>query len=168
MPEDYIDESGKLSSKRKSDALYKRYEDNKAQRDREQFITDLDRYEEEQTKNSTLQAGALDRQNLALPADEYEYVFDEAAKIEWVLESKDALEGTMTKGEMELQMKINAAEQKGACAYLLFKPRFGLLKSFSRGSSQVYRRSPEIASGLRVAGRPLEGGGRVSSAHHRG
>jgi pre-mRNA-splicing factor ATP-dependent RNA helicase DHX16 len=127
MPEDYIDESGKLSSKRKSDALYKRYEDNKAQRDREQFITDLDRYEEDQTKNSMLQAGALDRQNLALPADEYEYVFDEAAKIEWVLESKDALAGTMTKEEMELQMKIDAAEKKGEsefCGGVLFRSRY--------------------------------------------
>ena len=43
MPEDYITEKGKMDSKRKREALYKRYDDNKKERDREQFVTDLDR-----------------------------------------------------------------------------------------------------------------------------
>ena len=43
MPEDYLTEKGKLDSKRKKEVLYKRYEDNKRERDREQFVTDLER-----------------------------------------------------------------------------------------------------------------------------
>ena len=44
MPEDYLTEKGKLDAKKKKEVLYKRYEDNKRERDREQFVTDVDRY----------------------------------------------------------------------------------------------------------------------------
>ena len=43
MPEDYLTEKGKLDAKKKKEVLYKRYEDNKRERDREQFVTDLER-----------------------------------------------------------------------------------------------------------------------------
>lgn len=43
MPEDYLTEKGKLDTKRKKEVLYKRYEDNKKERDQEQFVTDLER-----------------------------------------------------------------------------------------------------------------------------
>lgn len=43
MPEDYLTEKGKLDQKRKREVLYKRYEDNKRERDQDQFVTDLER-----------------------------------------------------------------------------------------------------------------------------
>lgn len=125
MPEDYITEKGKMDSKRKREALYKRYEDNKKERDREQFVTDLDRlvgllgicarltvctrYEELQTSNAVLQTGALDRKVIDTGGD-YDYVIDEMAHINFQLEDKIA--GNMSKEEIALQAQIDAAEQR--------------------------------------------------------
>lgn len=112
MPSDYITESGKIDRKKKSDALYKRYDDNKRARDQEQFVTDTDRFEEEQAKSSILRTGALDRVAVEQGGD-YDYVFDESAQIGFVLDADDRIAGNMSVDEMELQAKIDAAEQRG-------------------------------------------------------
>ena len=49
MPEDYLTEQGRLSSKKKEAALYKRYDDAKAERLAQQnHVTDLELFEREQ------------------------------------------------------------------------------------------------------------------------
>ncbi|GAA99790.1 uncharacterized protein L969DRAFT_89076 [Mixia osmundae IAM 14324] len=112
MPTDYIDEKGKMDTKRKSDLLYKRYEDNKRARDQEQFVTDLDRFEEQQTNNAILVAGAKDRAAKAAPEDDYDYVFDDSVKIAWVLDQENKAGGDLKPEDVELQAKIAEAEKR--------------------------------------------------------
>lgn len=110
MPTDYITEKGSIDRKRKADLLYKRYDDNRKQRDQEQFVTDIDRFEEEQAKASVVQTGARDRVPVAEP--EYDYVFDDAARIDWVLDNEDKIQGTMSAEDMEVQQQLDAAEAR--------------------------------------------------------
>lgn len=109
MPEDYLTEKGKLDSKRKKEVLYKRYDDNQRERDQDQFVTDLDRYEQLQTQAATLQTGAADRAPVDI-GGEYDYVFDDTQHINFQMEDKIA--STMTQEEMALQAQIDAAEQR--------------------------------------------------------
>jgi pre-mRNA-splicing factor ATP-dependent RNA helicase DHX16 len=128
MPEDYLTEKGKLDARKKKEVLYKRYEDNKKERDTDQFVTDLDRsvmhgydlgyradfpfirrHEQLQTSSAILQTGALDR----LPGEneeDYEYVFDDTAHI--AFEVSDKIGGNLTQEEVALQAQIDAAEQR--------------------------------------------------------
>lgn len=109
MPEDYLTEKGKLDKKRKKEVLYKRYEDNQRERDQDQFVTDLDRYEALQTQAATLQTGAADRAPVDIGGD-YDYVFDDTQHINFQMEDKIA--SSMTQEEMALQAQIDAAEQR--------------------------------------------------------
>lgn len=109
MPEDYLTEKGKLDKKRKKEVLYKRYEDNQRERNQEQFVTDLDRYEQLQTQAATLQTGAADRAPVDIGGD-YDFVFDDSQHINFQMEDKIA--STMTQEEMALQAQIDAAEQR--------------------------------------------------------
>ncbi|KAF5360989.1 hypothetical protein D9756_004819 [Leucocoprinus leucothites] len=82
LPEDYITEQGKIDKKKKENALYKRYEDARPKDD--QFTTDVDQWEAQQTQMSTFKTGALDKKEIV---EDYEYVFDESQTIKFVMES---------------------------------------------------------------------------------
>lgn len=110
MPTDYITESGKIDTRRKANLIYKRYDDNKKARDQEQFVTDIDRFEEEQANAAAIRTGAQDREVVQEP--EYDYVFDDAARIDWVLDNEDKIQGTMSVEEMEAQAQLDAAEAR--------------------------------------------------------
>jgi pre-mRNA-splicing factor ATP-dependent RNA helicase DHX16 len=107
LPEDYITEQGKIDSKKKENALYKRYEEAKPKDD--QFVTDIDQWEASQTHHSTFRTGAMDKQEIH---DDYEYVFDESQTIKFALDV--TLESPMTPAEKLLHAQIDAAEKKGA------------------------------------------------------
>lgn len=110
MPTDYLTDQGKIDTQRKANLIYKRYDDNKKARDQSQFITDIDRFEDEQAKAAVVRTGAQDRVVAAEP--EYDYVFDDAARIDWVIDNADRIEGTMSAEEMEVQAQLDAAEAR--------------------------------------------------------
>lgn len=106
LPEDYITEQGKLDMKKKNNVLYKRYEENKPQDG--QFVTDVEQWELDQTKNASFQTGALDK--IVLDESQYEYVFDEAQAIQWVMDGKE--EAQMTEEERNLKAQVEELEKK--------------------------------------------------------
>lgn len=106
MPEDYITEQGKLDMKKKNNALYKRYEENKPQDG--QFVTDVDQWELDQTKNASMTMGALDK--IVVDEDEYDYVFDESQAVQWVLDGKE--DAQMTDEERNLKAQVEDLEKK--------------------------------------------------------
>ena len=110
MPDDYITEKGKIDRKKKEDALYKRYVD-RDERGQERFVTEQEEWEQEQTAKVKAQIATQER------ADEgsYEYVFDEAQKINFVMDTR--LQGDakpMSKEQRDLQAQLAAAEGKAA------------------------------------------------------
>jgi pre-mRNA-splicing factor ATP-dependent RNA helicase DHX16 len=110
MPDDYITEKGKIDRKKKEDALYKQYVDRDEQ-GQERFVTEHEEWEMEQTAKAKAQI------NRAEFVDEgnYEYVFDDTQKINFVMDAK--MEGTrkpMTKEQRMLQEQIDVAEKKAA------------------------------------------------------
>lgn len=109
LPEDYITEQGKIDKKKKESVLYQRYEEAKAKD--EQFVTDVDQWEANQTKNSTFKSGALDKEELV---DSYEYVFDESQTIQFVLGNTMNEDARLTPAEKLLRQQIEDAEKRGA------------------------------------------------------
>ncbi|GIJ98913.1 hypothetical protein Aspvir_001035 [Aspergillus viridinutans] len=110
MPEDYITEKGKIDRKKKEEALYKRYVD-RDERGQERFITEHEEWEMEQTAKAKAQ---IKRAEFVDEGD-YEYVFDDTQKINFVMDTK--LEGTrkpLTQEQRLLQEKLDAAEKKAA------------------------------------------------------
>ncbi len=105
LPEDYITEQGKIDTKKKSNVLYQRYDENKGGEG--QFVTDVDQFEQSQTMASSLKTGALDK---IVIEDEYDYVFDESQAIKWVMDG--ALEGQMTAKDAALKAQVNELEKK--------------------------------------------------------
>ncbi|KTW29171.1 hypothetical protein T552_01128 [Pneumocystis carinii B80] len=106
MPEDYITEKGKIDKKKKEEALYKRYQDN--QRQEEKFITEQDQWEEYQTNKATAKVGTL---NKIESVEEFEYVFDDSQKIDFVL--RNTLDGAFTSKEQRMmEERIREAEEK--------------------------------------------------------
>ena len=106
MPEDYITEQGKLDAKKRKNALYSRYEDNKPVDG--QFTTDVDQYEESQRNRTDLRTGAMDKD---IVEDAYDYVFDESQGIQFLQEGK--MDGTLTVEAQALMDQIAEAERKG-------------------------------------------------------
>ena len=110
MPEDYITEKGKIDRKKKEEALYKRY----VERDeygQERFVTEHEEWEKEQTAKAKAQISKSE----FVDEGDYEYVFDDAQKINFIMDSK--LEGDrkpLTKEQRLLQQQIDAAEKKAA------------------------------------------------------
>ncbi len=104
LPDDYFTEQGKIDSKKKAAVLYQRYEEGKG----EQFVTDIDQWEQSQTKNSTFKAGALDKRELV---DDYDYVFDESLTIKFVMENR--LAGQMSAKDAALHAQIDELEKHG-------------------------------------------------------
>lgn len=161
---DYITEQGKIDSKKKKDLLSARYSDAKPgsrnQRDPE-FTTDLEAYETEQTAKAQLTAGAMDRK---VVEDEYDFVFDESAKIDFALDSAGGLEGTMGNGkDAALQAQIDEAERHGEHPLSRSSTRTDV--SFP---SSIHRRGPQVPTRLRVARTVPRGCAHLPSPHHRG
>lgn len=110
LPEDYITEKGKIDRKRKEEALYKRYVD-RDERGQERFVTEHEEWEMEQTAKAKAQITRAE----IVDEGEYEYVFDDAQKINFIMDSK--LEGDrkpMSKEQRLLAEQIDAAEKKAA------------------------------------------------------
>lgn len=110
MPEDYITEKGKIDRKKKEDALYKRYVD-RDDYGQEKFVTEHDEWEMEQTAKAKAQ---INRAEFVDEGD-YEYVFDDSQKINFIMDAK--MEGTrkpMTQEQRAFQEQLDAAEKKAA------------------------------------------------------
>lgn len=108
MPEDYITEKGKIDRQKKEEALYKRYVD-RDEVGQERFVTEHEEWEAEQTAKAKAQ---INRAEFVDEGD-YEYVFDDSQKINFIMDAK--MEGTrkpMTKEQRMLQEQIDAAEKK--------------------------------------------------------
>lgn len=110
MPEDYITEKGKIDRKKKEDALYKRYVD-RDDYGQERFVTEHEEWEMEQTAKAKAQ---INRAEFVDEGD-YEYVFDDSQKINFIMDAK--MEGTrkpMTQEQRVFQEQLDAAEKKAA------------------------------------------------------
>ncbi|KAI9361809.1 hypothetical protein BD770DRAFT_11885 [Pilaira anomala] len=100
MPEDYITEKGKIDRKKKEGALYKRYEEE------EKFETEHDVWEKSQIQKATKKASGVQEDD-----DEYDYVFDEEQKIDFVMAARL---NEPDPEDAELLERISAAERKAA------------------------------------------------------
>jgi pre-mRNA-splicing factor ATP-dependent RNA helicase DHX16 len=107
LPEDYLTEQGKIDKKKKESALYSRYEE---QAKEGQFVTDVDQWEQSQTKHSTFKSGAMDRIEII---EDYEYVFDESQTIQFVMENTLGGEGMISSKDAALRAQIAEAERRG-------------------------------------------------------
>lgn len=111
LPDDYFTEQGKIDRKKKEQVLYKRYEERKE----ENFVTDVDQWEQSQTKHSTFTSGALDKEELV---EDWDYVFDDSQNIQFVLENQ--LAGQLSAKDAELNARIDELEKHGK--WRLFLP----------------------------------------------
>ncbi|KAL8931580.1 MAG: hypothetical protein Q9211_006862, partial [Gyalolechia sp. 1 TL-2023] len=110
MPEDYITEKGKIDRRKKEEALYKRYID-RDEHGQERFVTEQEEWEREQTAKAKAQI----TQSARVDDGDYEYVFDDAQRINFVMDSRlDSDAKPMTKEQRFLQEQLKAAEQKVA------------------------------------------------------
>ncbi|KAI4160121.1 MAG: hypothetical protein L6R39_000276, partial [Caloplaca ligustica] len=110
MPEDYITEKGKIDRRKKEEALYKRYIE-RDEHGQEKFITEQEEWEREQTAKAKAQVAQSER----VDEGDYEYVFDDAQRINFVMDSRlDSDAKPMTKEQRFLQEQLKAAEQKVA------------------------------------------------------
>lgn len=106
LPDDYITEQGKLDKKKRQNALYQRYTENKPVDG--QFVTDVDSWEESQRDKTNLRTGAMDKEYVE---EEFEYVFDDTQKIEFLQDER--MGGTLTKEAQEMMQRIDDLEKKG-------------------------------------------------------
>ncbi len=110
MPEDYITEKGKIDRKKKEEALYKRYVD-KDEHGQERYVTEQEEWEREQTAKAKAQISQSER----VDEGEYDYVFDEAQKINFVMDTRlDSDAKPLTKEQRALQEQLKAAEAKAS------------------------------------------------------
>lgn len=105
LPEDYITEQGRIDKKKRANALYQRYEESKPVEG--QFVTDVDQWEESQRYKTDMRTGAMDKEYVE---EEFEYVFDESQKIQFLQEG--SMEGTLTTEAQALLDQISQAEKK--------------------------------------------------------
>ncbi|KAL8727272.1 MAG: hypothetical protein Q9166_006153 [cf. Caloplaca sp. 2 TL-2023] len=110
MPEDYITEKGKIDRRKKEEALYKRYVD-RDEHGQEKFVTEQEEWEREQTAKAKAQIAQSER----VDEGDYEYVFDDAQRINFVMDSRlDSDAKPMTKEQRFLAEQLKAAEKKAA------------------------------------------------------
>ena len=110
LPEDYITERGKIDRKKKQDALYKR-DVVRDEHGKEKYVDEIEEWEREQTTKAKAQISRPER----IDEGEYEYVFDDAQKIQFVMDSR--LEGDgkqLTADQKFMQQQLKAAEAKAA------------------------------------------------------
>jgi pre-mRNA-splicing factor ATP-dependent RNA helicase DHX16 len=105
MPDEYFTKQGKIDKKRREEALTKRYHEPK----NEKYTTDGDQWEALQTKLATSQ---LVPANKASRVDDYDYVFDEAQNVPFVMDS--TMPGATSAEQRQLELKIKEAEQRVA------------------------------------------------------
>lgn len=105
MPEDYLTEKGKMDSKKKEDALYKRYVE-KDEYGQEKFVTEHEEWEREQALKAKAQISRPELENT-----EYDYVMDDTQYINWNLDSR--MPGERKDAEQRfLEQQLDAAEKK--------------------------------------------------------
>lgn len=108
MPEDYITEKGKIDRKKKEEALYKRYVD-KDEHGQERYVTEQEEWEREQTAKAKAQISQSER----VDEGQYDYVFDDAQKINFVVDARLESEGKpLSREQRALQEQLRAAEAK--------------------------------------------------------
>jgi len=107
LPEDYFTEQGKIDRKKKESVLYQRYEEAKPKDD--QFVTDVDQWEQSQTVHSTFRTGAMDKQEIV---EDYEYVFDESQTIQFVMENTMSGEQLSARDKLIMQ-QVEEAQKRG-------------------------------------------------------
>ncbi|KAK6345275.1 hypothetical protein TWF718_007200 [Orbilia javanica] len=106
LPEDYITEKGKIDKKRKEETLYKRYVD-RDETGHERFVTEHEEWEREQTAKAKAQVNRSERED----DGNYEYVFDDTQKINFLMENTQA--GTPASKEQRfIEEQLKAAEKK--------------------------------------------------------
>lgn len=110
LPEDYITEKGKIDRKKKEEALYKRYVE-RDDRGQEKYVTEHEEWEREQTgrANAATKVGVAGE---FVDEGDYEYVFDESQKLQFL--DGDALGGdmAMSKEKRMMMQQLSAAEAK--------------------------------------------------------
>src|SRR5271156_6141632 len=104
MPDEYFTKQGKIDKKRREEALTKRYHETK----NEKYTTDGDQWEALQTKLATSRVAA----NKASRVDDYDYVFDEAQNVPFVMDS--TMPGATSAEQRQLELKLKEAEQRVA------------------------------------------------------
>ena len=108
MPEDYITEKGKIDRKKKEEALYKRYLD-KDEHGQEKYVTEQEEWEREQSAKAKAQISQSER----VDEGQYDYVFDDAQKINFVVDARLESEGKpLSREQRALQEQLRAAEAK--------------------------------------------------------
>ena len=109
LPDDYITEKGKIDTRKKKEALYKRYVD-RGEDGQERFVTEQEEWEQHQAEKAKAQAKHVERED----EGDYEYVFDDSQQLKFVLEhtdyDKDSLFSDKEKQFLDQQLK--AAENK--------------------------------------------------------
>ena len=103
LPEDYLDEKGNISKKRKKDALYakEKFKDG----DEERPLTEIEVWEQEQLDKVKYQTSRSER-----PAqDEWKYVIDDTQRIKFISENLNSL-ATRTQEQQLLDARIKEAE----------------------------------------------------------
>ena len=110
MPEDYITEKGKIDRKKKEEALYKRYVD-RDEHGQERYVTEQEEWEREQTAKAKAQISQSER----IDEGDYDYVFDDAQRINFVMDTRlDSDAKPLTKEQRALQEQLKAAEAKAS------------------------------------------------------
>ena len=110
MPEDYITEKGKIDRKKKEEALYKRYVD-KDEHGNERYVTEQEEWEREQSAKAKAQISQSER----MDEGEYDYVFDDTQKINFIMDTRLESDGKpLTKEQRALQEQLKAAEAKAS------------------------------------------------------
>ena len=108
MPEDYITEKGKIDRKKKEEALYKRYVD-KDEHGQERYVTEQEEWEREQTAKAKAQISQSER----VDEGQYDYVFDDAQKINFVVDARLENDAKpLSREQRALQEQLKAAEAK--------------------------------------------------------
>jgi pre-mRNA-splicing factor ATP-dependent RNA helicase DHX16 len=111
LPEDYITEKGKIDSKKKRDAMYKRYAPDRDEHGNERFVTEHEEWEKEQTSKAQTQISRFE----FVDEGDYEYVFDDSQKLGFILDQGGTLAGDqqlMSKEKRAMMKQLNAAEAK--------------------------------------------------------
>lgn len=89
MPEDYIDEKGRLDRKKQEALLYQRYEEPEGEEGAEpSFSKEQEQWEKEQIRKATATAapGTTLKDQQQVDTSTYDYVFDESEQIDFILE----------------------------------------------------------------------------------
>lgn len=111
LPEDYITEKGKIDSKKKRDAMYKRYAPDRDEHGNEKFVTEHEEWEREQTAKAQAQVSRFE----FVDEGDYEYVFDDSQKLSFIMDQGGTLAGDqqlLSKEKRAMMKQLSAAEAK--------------------------------------------------------